>query len=172
MRFKLLCLSIASLALGACVTENVKLDRRHVDALSKRAIVGGLMCSLPVFELADVRAYKGLGWISGHELLYPELELWLGETLRNTATPDANASPLRIEIARAYIESHPSGHSFQLVLRARGRDDATQPWRVYRGSESGVTWWGDSDEFGAYVEDSGKRAIAALIKAEGACANG
>ncbi|MBD8526432.1 hypothetical protein [Pseudomarimonas arenosa] len=43
------------------------------------------------------------------------------------------------------------------------------PWRVYRGSESRLTWWGSDAEFGAYVEDAGRKAIRALVLGEGSC---
>ncbi|MDZ4813534.1 MAG: hypothetical protein SGI99_13120 [Pseudomonadota bacterium] len=158
-----------SLGLCACVTQDVQLDRRHVEGPSTRALMGRLSCKLPSFDLVDVRPYQGLGWINGRELLYPELASWIRDALHGAATVDANAQPLLIEINRAYIETHPSSHSFQLVLRVRANDDSDTHWRVYRGNESGVTWWGNDAEFGEYVEDAGKSALGSLIKSEGNC---
>lgn len=158
-----------SLGLCACVTQDVQLERRHVEGPSTRALVGGLSCKLPSFDLVDARPYQGLGWISGHELLYPELASWIRNALHSAATVDANAHSLLIEINRAYIETHPNGHSFQLVLRVRANDGGDTHWRVYRGIESGVTWWGNNTEFGDYVESAGKSAMGSLIKTEGNC---
>lgn len=169
MRRNTVVTSVLGLALTACVTQDVQLDRRHVQEPSARTLVGDLSCRLPTFDLIDARSYRGLGWINGHELLYPELNSWIGKTLHGAATTDADAASLIVEINRAYIETHPSGHSFQLVLRVRTRDRADDHWRVYRGNESGVTWWGNSGEFGTYVEKAGQMAIGDLVKQEGRC---
>jgi hypothetical protein len=161
-----------SLLLSACVTQDVQLDRRHVDPVSKKSLVGNRACTLPGIRLTDARSYKGMGWIGGHELLYPELEPWIVDALTTAAQTDADATRLEVELNRAYIESHPSGHSFQLVLRVREQGHEERRWRVYRGNQSGVTWWGNGGEFGQYVEDAGREAIAALVKAEGRCSKG
>lgn len=155
--------------LGGCVTQDVKLDHRHVEAPSKRALMGAEDCRLPPFELRDVRDYQGMGWIGGHELLYPDLGSWLHGAIEAATEPEAGAPPLLIELNRAYIESHPSSHTFQLVLRARRADAGESGWRVYRGNTSGITWWGNRGEFGNYVENAGRLAIQALVRAEGNC---
>jgi hypothetical protein len=156
------------LGLGGCAGD-VKLEPHHVDPVSRWSLVGNHDCVVPPIALSDTRSYQGLGWIGGDELTYPELRSWIENTLRTAAQSDADAAPLQVELARAYMESHPSGHSFQMVLRVReqGRDE--RPWRIYRGNHSAVTWWGNRGEFGSYVEDAGREAIAALVKTEGRC---
>jgi hypothetical protein len=169
VHFRWLCLAWLVVGLSSCVGSDVKLDPRHVDPVSRRALVGNRECSLPAIELADVRSYKGLGWIGGHELLYPELESWIDSALKTAAQTDTATTPLDVEISRAYIETHPSGHSFQLVLRVREHGHGERAWRVYRGNKSAVTWWGNDGEFGQYIEDAGRAAITALVKSEGRC---
>jgi hypothetical protein len=161
-----------SAATSSCVMNDVYLDQRHVDVQASQKLLGTLECRLAEFDLVDARAYKGLGWIGGHELLYPELETWIGDSLRQSTQPDPEAAPLVLEISRAYIESHPSGNSFQLVMRVRGQSAESGEWRVYRGSDSGVTWWGNAGEFGEYLERAGSSALTALIKGEGVCSRG
>jgi hypothetical protein len=163
-----LCLAALGLALAGCAGD-VKLDRRHVDPVSRWSLVGNHTCILPALTLSDARSYPGLGWIGRDELTYPDLQSWIERTLQTAAQTDAGAAALDVELNRAYIETHPSGHSFQLVLRVRERGHDERPWRVYRGNVSSITWWGNRGEFGAYVEDAGREAIAALIKAEGRC---
>ena len=147
----------AALVLGGCITQDVQLTPRDVKpALSRHGSASG--CRLPPFELVDARSHKGLGWIGGHELLYPELESWLHTAIAAASPSEPSAAPLRVEISRAYIESHPSGHSFQLVLRVQ--DGST---------ESAVTWWGTNAEFGRYVKSAASKAVTALMRGEADC---
>jgi len=90
-------------------------------------------------------------------------------TLRDFARVDYVTPPLMIEISRAYVESHPSGHSFQLVIRVRGQAAQTTPWRVYRGNETRMTWLGNADEFAQYVKHAARIAISDLLNHEGNC---
>jgi hypothetical protein len=161
-----LLIGVFGFALASCVMQDVRLEDQHLPA-TRRQLVGNLDCRLPAFELVDVRDHPGMGWIGPHELGYPGLERWISDALKRAAAADADAPPLRIELNRAYIESHPSGHSFQLVLRARGAAD--EPWRIYRGSVSRVTWWGSDSEFGGYVTAAAAKSISALLAAEGQC---
>lgn len=172
MATRFLVLLAVSVATSSCVTKDVHLDQRHVEVRSSKQLLGRLECRLAEFELVDARRYKGLGWIGGHELLYPELEAWIGDSLRQSTQHDPDAAQLIFEINRAYIESHPSGNSFQLVMRVRDRSADDSAWRVYRGSDSGVTWWGNAGEFGDYLERAGSSALTALIKGEGRCSEG
>ena len=157
----------AALVLGGCITQDVHLPPRDANpALSRHGSASG--CRLPPFELVDARSHKGLGWIGGHELPYPERESWLHTAIGAAGPSEPSAAPLRVEISRAYIESHPSGHSFQLVLRVQDGSTESAP-RVYRGSESGVTWWGTNAEFGRYVKSAASKAVTALMRGEADC---
>ncbi len=158
------------LLVGGCVTQDVQLAHGDVKPLRAERAIAAAECRLPAVEVVDVRSYHGLGWIGGHELLYPDLQSWVLGALTAAAATDRSLPPLRVEIHRAYIESHPSSHSFQLVLRVRDAA-ADAPPRVYRGNDSGITWWGTDAEFGGYVRAAGRKAIAALVRGEARCAN-
>ena len=168
MRAHALLLIALTASLGGCVTRDVELTRADVKAVAPRRAVAAA-CTLPPIELVDARSYAGLGWIGGHELLYPELQPWLHSALVDAAAIDRSLATLRVEISRAYIEDHPSGHSFQLVLSVREAGAAGSP-RVYRGNDSGITWWGTTGEFGRYVKAAGRKAVTALVRGEARCA--
>jgi hypothetical protein len=129
-------------------------------------------CTLPSHQLTDAREHTVLGRIGGQELHYPELPEWVERNLRAAADTDPDAAALLVEINRAYIETHPSGHSFQLVLRVREAHDPESSWRIYRGQDSGITWWGHRSEIGDYVRKASAAAIKALVFGEGACSSG
>lgn len=158
-----------SMGMTGCVTQDVALRDQDVDVASRKALTGKQSCTLPHFTLIDARDKKGLGWIGGHELLYPELEDYMARTLEVSADRDERGQPLMIEINRAYIETHPSSLSFQLVLRVRTEGGVDAGWRVYRGNASEVAWWGNKGELGSYVEKSSRELISKLVKAEGRC---
>lgn len=152
--------------LPGCRYGDVRLRDEHVDPLPVRAVTAGARCTLPVFELRDTRPSRVLASIKGQQLVYENLEAWTESALRTAAATDATRR-LEIELARAYLEQHNMGHGFQIVLRVR--EDPAAKWRVYRGADSGTTWWGTNGEFGQYVENAGREAIRALVLAEGAC---
>lgn len=158
---------LASLLLAGCAGKHVQLDDRHVTARRVSADTLAPDCRLTDFVLRDGRPHSQLGLLNGHPLTYPELLAWIEQSIRTSVIIQTSGSALTIELARAYIESHPAGHSFQVVLRVRAEDE--QAWRVYRGIESGITWWGTDREFGDYVERAGRAAIRDLIQSEGRC---
>ena len=158
---------LASLAaLAACRYGDVRLQDSDVDPVPPRAVTGGARCTLPDFELRDTRPSPVLISLNGQQLVYENLAQWTGNALRAAAATDASRR-LEIELARAYLEPHNMGHGFQFVLRVR--DAANTKWRVYRGADSGTTWWATNGEFGQYVEDAARNAIRALVRAEADC---
>ncbi len=159
-------LAVGLLLIG-CAGKPIQLDDRHVSARQVTPDTRTPDCRLAEIELVDGRPHQQLGLLRGHALTYPDLLDWIEQSIRSSVRIEPTTTALTIELTRAYIESHPAGHSFQVVLRARHADD--QPWRVYRGIESGITWWGTDSEFGDYVERAGRSAIRALIRAEGRC---
>lgn len=162
-------LFLAAVGLGGCINQPVVLDRHEVETQPRARTVGADRCVLPRYEFVDVRNHEGMGWIGAHELRYAELGAWLQDTIEQAANRDTEASPLIIELNRTYIESRRWGHAFQLVLRARHTDEPESAWRIYRGSVSGITWWGTDSEFGSYVEDAGALAVRNLVRTEGRC---
>jgi hypothetical protein len=154
---------LAPVLLGACVTQDVRLQPAHVEAERPATAAA---CRLAPFRLVDARPPGPLGRIGAHEVLCPDLPASVEAALQRASAPDAAAAPLSIELARAHLESHHSGHSFNLVLRVRGRDGA---WQVFRGFESGITWWGSDAEFGQYVRNAADRAAQKLVAALGDC---
>jgi hypothetical protein len=157
---------LAPLLLGGCVTQDVRLQPTHVGDDRPAAAAA---CRLAPFELVDARPPGPLGRIGGHEVLYPELPASVAAALQRAASADAAAAPLSIELVRAHLEQHHSGHSFNLVLRVRDPEGA---WQVFRGFESGITWWGSDAEFGQYVRGAADRAARKLVAALGICAAG
>lgn len=152
--------------LPGCRYGDIRLRDEHVDPLPARAVTAGARCTLPGFELRDTRPSRVLASINGQQLVYENLDAWTESALRGAAATDTSRR-LEVELARAYLEPHNMGHGFQFVLRVR--EDADAPWRVYRGADSGTTWWGTNGEFGQYVENAGREAIRALVKAEATC---
>lgn len=153
--------------LAACRQGDVRLDDHDVDPLAGSDLADGARCSLPGFVLRDARPSDVLASVDGQQLTYGGLARWTESALREASTTDASRQ-LEIELTRAYLEPHNMGHGVQFVLRVRER--AGVPWRIYRGADSGTTWWGADAEFGQYVEDAARRAIRALIAAEAECA--
>lgn len=162
-------LALIAIGLGGCINQPVVLDRHEVETQPRARTVGGDRCVLPRYEFVDARKHDGMGWIGAHELRYAELGAWLRDSIELAANLDHAASPIIIELNRTYIESRRWGHAFQLVLRARQSDEPESAWRIYRGSVSGITWWGTDAEFGSYVEDAGALAVRSLVRAEGRC---
>ena len=156
------------LLLAACAAPSERISDRHVrveNALSRQPVQG---CRRPVIHVTDQRPHEQLGQrADGKPVTYPGLRNWTEELLRTSATEDPALGQLDVELVRAYFESHPSGHSFHLVMRARSA--ASETWRIYRGTRSGITWWGNDGEYGGYIESAGAKAVSALIRAEGTC---
>ncbi len=165
----LLAFTMLTFTLGACSFRDVKLKQRHFDTARTKTNFAKRECFLPPFKLVDVREYKGLGFIGDHQLLYPELEPWIKQTLSQGMKIDFQLAPILIELNHAYIDRYPSGHNFQLVMRARQKENDDASWRIYRGSKSSPTWWGNDGEFANYVKAAGLAAITALIEKEGRC---
>jgi hypothetical protein len=159
-------LPAALVLLAGCHYGDVHLQDRHLDPLPAHTITGGARCTLPAFQLRDTRPSPVLASVNGQQLIYDGLAQWTEGALRAAVSTDPSRR-LDIELVRAYLEVHSSGHGFQLVLRVR--EDTTAKWRVYRGSDSGITWWGTGGEVGQYVENAARGAIRALVQAEADC---
>ena len=157
----------ALVLLGGCRYGDIRLQDADVDPVPARAVSGGARCTLPAFDLRDARPSPVLISLNGQQLIYDNLVGWTRGALQTAATTDASRR-IEIELARAYLEPHGMGHGFQFVLRVR--DAANPRWRVYRGADSGTTWWATNGEFGQYLEDAGRQAIRALVAAEADCA--
>ncbi len=168
---RIVALSLLSILLSACAGRAVQLDQRHVETVIARVASADQNCRIGPTQFSDRRPHAQLGTLGGHSLTYDELLAWVQESLRASIAEDPALPALRVELARAYFESHPSGHSFQLVLRAAEAEADNPPWRIYRGIDSGITWWGNDGEYGHYVETAGARALQALISAEARCSS-
>jgi hypothetical protein len=156
--------SVLALALGGCVTQPVELAPANVEPTG--AAPPRVACSAPNFVLTDARERTVLGRIGAHELTYPALADSVDAALRREARLVDAADPVRLTLVHAYLDNHPSGHSINLVARTRRADE---PERVLRGVDSGVTWWGSRDEFGAYVRTAAQQLATRYVEAYGRC---
>jgi hypothetical protein len=161
---------VASAAiLVGCVAQDVRLEPQHIDAAKVPRQVANRDCTMPPFTWTDRRPDQSLGGAGVQKLLYDNFPQWMENNLRQAAQVDEQLPPIHVELRRSYVEAHPSSLSFHVVLSVTHGSD-TDDTKVYRGTRTGIVWWGNKAEIGNFVEHAGGRAVAALIEGEGQCA--
>lgn len=155
------------LLLTACTASFDQIARSDIEGVPEHAINGGRYCRMPDFELVDARAQTGLTRIDGREVTFPDLPHWLRDALESAIETDPDLPHLSIELSRAYLERHPTGSDFHLVLRVR--TDQTQDWRVYRADAGGPITFIGAKQFGSQMRRSATKALGALVEREARC---
>lgn len=165
-----LLMMLLAAVLSGCVTRDVQLRPGHVRGSSPQlaSLPGG--CRLGAFDWVDRRHRQELGYLGRHAVHYPQLAEWIEAELRAAVLEDPSMPVLQIELLHAYLESHPSGHSLNLVLRSREPIDADPAAaQLHRGQSTGITWFGSQAELGRYVESAAREAMRELLRGRADC---